>query len=153
MTNRKELSNLTERITEIRQELEQMRDDSRASRNYIFRKVNLSLSAEKEDSGWLLKGELILTVSEESESKEDAHKGVPLNIEVKDSNFDKAMAVATSALYALPAEYGDAIFEEGFFDLLDEYADLNLKIAKLERDKGNPEGTFVTGFDSETIVQ
>jgi len=153
MKKAKGINALLDEVEDVKKSLENLKALSESERDYIFRKFDMSLSAEydKEDTSWTLKGKLILTVSEDSEENSDVYKTIPLEVGVKDADFNSALGMATSSLYILPAKYGDAIFEDNFFDLLDRYADLEKEIQKLEQRKSDD--TFVTGLDSDTIVQ
>ena len=88
-------------------------------RNYIYRDYRIKVVSTKEDGTWKVSGKLELAVSEELDNPE-AVVETPLEVMVTDDDYGEALSTVFFNLNFIPQNFKDAIFEEGFFELLNE---------------------------------
>ncbi|KKN14454.1 hypothetical protein LCGC14_0996060 [marine sediment metagenome] len=89
------------------------------NREYVYRKLVINVVSEKDGEEWTVKGSLNIRVSEEL-GNEDAVKEKNIEALSSGKSSNEALADVFLHLNIIPQQFGDAIFEEGFEDLLNE---------------------------------
>ncbi len=93
--------------------------DAADKREYEYRNLTVNVVCEKNGDEWAVKGKLILVVNEDP-GNEETEKKKSIDALATGKNSPEVMADVFFHLNLLPQQFGDAIFEEGFEDLLDE---------------------------------
>ena len=102
----------------IKEKMDALRERA-SERNYVFRDYNTSVTSKKVDDEWVVDGKLILKVSEELDN-EDAVIEVPFGVMVTDEDLSEAVSATFFHLNFISQNFGDAIYEENFFEILNE---------------------------------
>lgn len=117
----------------IKEQMDALRDIA-DKRDYIFRDYSVHVTSKKVNDEWTVDGELILKVSEELDN-EDAIIEVPFGVMVTDKDLGEAVGATFFHLNFISQNFGDAIYEENFFELLNEANELDDE--ELESVKGD----------------
>jgi uncharacterized membrane protein len=89
-------------------------------RKYKRRTMEVNLVSEIDADGFCkVVGKMTLSASENPEDV-SMLKVIPMEVMFIDKKPEVAVAMTLNHLNLIPMQYGDAIFEEGFFDLLDK---------------------------------
>jgi len=123
----------------IKEQMDALRDIAN-KKDYIFRDYSVNVVSKKINDEWMVEGELILKVSEELDN-EEAIKEVPFGVMVTDKDLGEAVAATFFHLNFISQNFGDAIYEENFFELLNEANDLSDE--ELEPEKGDSRETVL----------
>jgi hypothetical protein len=89
-------------------------------RKYIARNVNLKVNSLDKGNGLTeVRGELIIRVTEDA-SSEDAWKEAKFSVMMFDDTDKLGQTVmkVVSNVYSVSNDYGDSIFEDGFYNIL-----------------------------------
>jgi hypothetical protein len=97
--------------------------DRADKRDYIFRDYSVRVTSKKVGDEWTVGGELILKVSEELDN-EDAVIEVPFEVMVTDDDLGEAVQATFFHLNFISQNFGDAIYEKDFFEILNEAQNL-----------------------------
>ncbi len=123
----------------IKEQMDALRDIA-DKRDYIFRDYNVHVTSKRVDDEWTVEGKLILKVSEELDN-EDAIIEIPFGVMVTDKDLGEAVGATFFHLNFVSQNFGDAIYEEKFFDLLNEANELPDE--ELESVKGDSKETVL----------
>lgn len=106
----------------VKEQMDALRERA-DKRNYIFRDYNVHVSSKKVDDKWTVDGKLVLKVSEELDN-EDSIIEVPFGVMVTETELEEAVGATFFHLNFISQNFGDAIYEDGFFELLNEAQEL-----------------------------
>lgn len=96
--------------------LEELFNQAKA-RNYLGRRMVVELESKADDvdpKSFRATGKLRLAVSEDKETWNEEE----FEVMVMESSAEEAIASVLAHLNSIPMEYGDSIFEDGFFEIM-----------------------------------
>jgi hypothetical protein len=94
-------------------------------KNYVRRTMLLDLVSEVGKDGFTqVIGRLTLSATE-NPSDESKLRIIPFEVMFIDKNSAKAIESVLAHLNAIPLKFGDAMFEEGFFEILSDNAEMS----------------------------
>lgn len=96
--------------------LEELFNQAKA-RNYLGRRMHIELeSLADDDTGknFNATGKMKLAVSEDRETWNEKE----FEVRIMESSAEEAIASVLAHLNSIPMEYGDSIFEDGFFEIM-----------------------------------
>jgi hypothetical protein len=88
-----------------------------SARNYLGRRMVIELESKSDDTepkNFRATGKMKLAVSEDKETWNEEE----FEVMVIESSAEEAIASVLAHLNSIPMEYGDSIFEDGFFEIM-----------------------------------